>query len=286
MSDRLGVGLALALGSAAALNWGFFAQHGAASGLSALSLRSPFRSLRVLFSSRRWVVGFATGLAGWALYVAALALAPLSLVQAVSAGGVGLLALLVAAGGVQLGRVEWAGVACAVGGLAVLGVSLGGQSARGGGGSWPGVTAWVAASVVAAGLASGRGAGLLRGGAGFGVAAGILYAAGDVATKAAAAGTARLVFVPVILACHGLAFVCIQLGFQRGGALATAGIATLLTNGLPIVAGTALFGEGIPAGALGALRILSFVAVVAGGAVLAAPEASSTVEPRALVAAR
>jgi hypothetical protein len=49
-------------------------------------------------------------------------------------------------------------------------------------------------------------------------------------------------------------------------------VATLLTNALPIVAGTALFHEGLPDGALGALRVLAFVAVVAGAAGLARAE--------------
>src|SRR6185503_672876 len=75
-------GLVLALASAAALNWGYFAQHGAASGLPPLSVRRPVRSLAPLFGNRRWVVGFFTGIAGWVLYVVALTLAPLSLVQA------------------------------------------------------------------------------------------------------------------------------------------------------------------------------------------------------------
>jgi len=109
-------------------------------------------------------------------------------------------------------------------------------------------------------------------GAGLGAAAGVLYAAGDVGTKAAVAGGGRLAFVPALLACHGLAFVALQLGFQRGTALATAGVATLLTNALPIVAGTALFHEGLPDGAPGALRVLAFVAVVAGAAGLARAE--------------
>jgi len=108
--------------------------------------------------------------------------------------------------------------------------------------------------------------------AALGAAAGLLYAAGDVATKAAVGGGARFAFVPALLACHGLAFVALQLGFQRGTALATAGVATLLTNALPIVAGTALFHEGLPDGALGALRVLAFVAVVAGAAGLARAE--------------
>ena len=96
-----------------------------------------------------------------------------------------------------------------------------------------------------------------------------LYAAGDVATKEAVAGGAELAFVPVLLACHGLAFVALQLGFQRGGALATAGVATLATNALPILAGTTLYAEGLPGGALGLLRLLAFGAVVVGAAAIA-----------------
>ena len=75
-----------------------------------------------------------------------------------------------------------------------------------------------------------------------------------------------------MLAAHGLAFVCLQLGFQRGSALATAGVATLLTNALPIAAGIALFHERLPGGALGGLRALAFAAVVVGAAALAKPE--------------
>jgi hypothetical protein len=78
--------------------------------------------------------------------------------------------------------------------------------------------------------------------------------------------------VPVVLAFHGLAFVVLQLGFQRGGALATAGVATLFTNALPIAAGTTIFHEPLPAGALGAARVAAFAAVVAGAAALARPE--------------
>ena len=86
MIASLPAGLGLALASAGALNWGFFTQHGAASALPPLSLRRPLRSLRLLFGERRWLAGFLVGIAGWLLYVGALALAPLSLVQAVSAG--------------------------------------------------------------------------------------------------------------------------------------------------------------------------------------------------------
>src|SRR5262249_24613222 len=151
----------------------------------------------------------------------------------------------------RLTRREWASVGLAVLGLGLLGVSLAGHASNGRHGSGVAVAVWIAGSVAAAGLATGRFPARLAGGAAFGLAAGVLYAAGDVATKAAVAGGAAVVFVAAVLACHGLAFVALQQGFQRGGALTTVGLSTLLTNALPILAGTTLFHEGLPGGLLG-----------------------------------
>ena len=261
MTAALAGGLLLALASAGALNWGYFVQHGVASELPPLTLRRPIASLRLLFGSLRWLVGFLVGIGGWVLYVAALALAPLSLVQAASAGGIGLLALL-ASRHTRLAARERRGVAVAVAGLVLLGVSLAGRTTTATAGDWGAVAAWIAVSAAVAGVAASR-----RSAAGLGVAAGVLYAAGDVATKAAVHGGARLGFVPVLLACHGLAFVALQLGFQRGGVLATAGLATLFTNAIPIAAGTTLYGEGL--GSLPAVRVLAFACTVAGATLLA-----------------
>jgi hypothetical protein len=267
----IAVALLLAFASAAALNWSYLVQHGEAAAMPPLSVRHPLRSLRLLFSNVRWLIGFFVGVTGWVLYVAALALAPLSLVQAVAAGGIGLLALFVwRLTGVELTRREWLGVAIAVVGLALLALSLGGGHERGTHGSWVAIAAWVACSAALAVLATVAPG--LAPGAGLGAAAGLFYAAGDVGTKAAVGGGWRLAFVPVLLACHGFAFVCLQLGFQRGSALATAGVATLLTNAVPIAAGLVLFHEHLPGGVLGVVRVLAFAAVVAGAAALAKPE--------------
>jgi hypothetical protein len=267
------LGLLLALGSALALNWGFFTQHGAAGSLPPLSVRRPVESLRLLFADRRWLIGFLVGLGGWALYVGALRLAPLSLVQAVAAGGLGILALLVG----ELGRREQAAVAVSVLGLVLLAVSLAGQRHAAPVPGAGNVAAWlvglaIAGAVVAASTRFGVPAAVA-----LGAAAGIFYATGDIATKAAVASLG-LLFVPVVLASHGLAFVSLQLAFQRGGALVTVGLATLLTNALPIAAGAELFHEGIPSGALGALRLAAFALVVAGAALLssAAHDAGAT----------
>ncbi len=277
MTGRLALALLLAALSALALNWGFFAQHEQAAGLPPLTVRRPLRSLWLLFSNLRWLTGFLVGIGGWALYVAALAFGPLSLVQAVSAGGIGVLALLVRRiSHVDLAPREWAGVAVAIAGLALLAVSLLGRGGNvhhwGHQAPWLAIGGWMGASVVLAGLFVGPIGRLLAAGAGFGIGAGFLYAAGDVATKSTVAGGARLALVPAVLAAHGLAFVLLQLGFQRGGALATAGVATLFTNAVPIAAGMALFHEPLPSGALGVLRIASFVAVVAGATLLTRPD--------------
>ena len=253
MTATLLAGLGLALASAAALNWSYFSQHSVASTLPPLTLRRPVASLRLLFGNPRWLVGWLVGIGGWVLYVAALALAPLSLVQAASAGGIGLLALLVARGR-RLASNDRRGVLVSMAGLGLLAASLGGSS-QGSNASALAVGSWVVVSLGVAAVVA------LGGASGLGAAAGILYAAGDVATKAAVHGGTSL------------AFVALQLGFQRGGALETAGVATLLTNALPIAAGTLVFGEGL--GSRPALRLLAFACTVVGATLLArkpAPE--------------
>jgi hypothetical protein len=176
---------------------------------------------------------------------------------------------------------ERLGVGLSIAGLVLLGASLAGGANAGRPGSIPATASWLACSGLVAALAAFPAARSLAPGAGLGAAAGILYAAGDVGTKAAVHGGGRLAFVPAVLAAHGLAFVALQIGFQRGGPLATAGVATLLTNSLPIVAGLAVFGESLPGGALGALRIAAFALVVLGATALGT-RATPPPEPKSL----
>ncbi len=272
MTGRTLLGLGLALASAVALNWGFFVQHRAASDLPPLSVRRPLHSLRLLFTDRRWLSGYVVGIGGWGMYIIALAFAPLSLVQASAAGGIGVLALLVRwVSGSRLSRREWAGVWTALTGLALLGASLSGATSAGARTAWIPVALWVGASVALAGLAASPSARSLAPGAGLGTAAGTMYAAGDVATKAAMGHAGHLGFVPVLLLCHLLGFVALQEGFQEGGALATAGIASLLNNALPIAGGLAIFHDSLPGGVMGTARVAAFAAVVLGAVLLARP---------------
>ena len=281
MSSSTAAGLVLALGSTAALNWGFFTQHGAAEAMPPLSVRHPLASLRLLAASRRWLAGFVVGLAGWALYVAALKLAPLSLVQAVSAGGLGLLALLqwLTPGAGRPSRREWWAVSVAVTGLVLLAVSLAAHTAAGTAPATAAVVLWLVVLALAAVAIAGSSRLGVPSAAALGAAAGVFYATGDVATKEAVV-TAGILLVPVVLASHGLAFVSLQLGFQRGGVLVTVGLATLLTNALPIAAGTALFNERLPPGVFGDLRLAAFALVTAGAALLARPASEPARAPR------
>ncbi len=262
----------LSLLSAAALQWGYLAQHGAARALPALSLRAPIRSLRSLFGDLSWFAGFAVGILGWVFYLAALALAPLSLVQGVSAGGIAVLAGLAHRRGDPMTRFQWRAVGVASVGLGLLAISLAGGATNAHAARPIDVVVWLVVLVSVAALASSSGL-KLAAGASLGVAAGLLYATGDIATKAVTFGGAWTLFLIAMLAAHGLAFVALQFGFQRGGALATAGTATLLTNAVPIVAGLFLFNEHLPGGPLGAVRALGFALVVCAAAVLARADA-------------
>jgi hypothetical protein len=210
--------------------------------------------------------------------VEALARAPLALVQAVAAGGIGVLALLAArVSGSALERRERAGVAISISGLALLAISLAGGSDHGGEGSWPLIALWLAVSAGLAAVGVTSGATVLQAGAAFGVAAGVLFAPGDVAAKAAVSGGHHLAVAPAIVGFYAAGTIVLQIGFQRGRALTTAGIATLCTNAIPIAAAMTLFAERLPNGPLGVVRLLSFAAVVAGAVALAPRRA--TVEP-------
>ena len=275
MSPRLLIGLIVALASACVINLGFFVQHRAAEGLPALQLRHPIRTMKPLLKDKGWLIGNVAGFVGWLLYLLALWLAPLSLVQAASAGGVGILALAVwRAKGVSLARREIAGVATAMIGLVLLGVSLASGTDAGRTTRIAPLLVWIGGSIAVALIAAGPVARFVAPGAGFGLAAGVMYASGDVANKAAYSG--RFWLWPVLITLHLLALVALQLGFQRGGALATAGSANMLLNALPILAGVALFHERIPSGPFGIARIVSFGFVISGAVLLArgAPEAA------------
>jgi len=265
---QIAFALLITLVSACLLNVGYLLEHSVASQAPPLSLRRPIASVRSLVGNRRWLLGFTSEGAGWLLYVVALSLAPLSLVQATAAGGIGILAIMVSRfTRVPLSGRERMGALLSVVGLALLGVSLLGGHDEGSPSGYVWISVWLIASAIAAAvlIALSR---LIGGGPAWGLAVGILFAAGDVSTKmAVSGGAADVAFLACLIVFYAVGTALLQAGFQRGGALTIAGLATLLTNALPIAAGMLVFNEPFPGGWVAALRILAFAAVI-GGAVL------------------
>src|SRR4051794_30527116 len=181
------VGLLFALGCAFVQILGFlFKQRGAASA-PPVRLRRPVTSTVALFSNRWWTLGILVAMAGWGLHVAGLALAPISLVQSVIAGGLALLTVVAdKLFGFTITRREWIGVALTAAGLAILAATLGntGDSKH---------AAWEAGTLLAytgtLALLALACCAIVQGdsprtGPVLGVAAGLLWGASDVSIKA------------------------------------------------------------------------------------------------------
>lgn len=277
MHARTVIAIVLAAISATLTNVAYLREHDAAAELPCLSIRRPLHSLRLLLTDRSWLTGFAMESGGFMSYAAALALAPLALVQSINAGGIGVLAYVSSRfGGRRLTRRERRGVALSVLGLGLLAVSLAKSSGEGGSGSIAGILTWLGGTAVVAVLVLliGRRRGSLA--VAEGVAGGLLFSIGDFSTKLATQGGIRLAFVVTLIIGYTLGTSLLQLGYQRGAALTVAGLATLFTNALPIAAGTIVLGEPVPSGALGVARVLAYVAVTAGAILLAAPDPATS----------
>jgi drug/metabolite transporter (DMT)-like permease len=120
------VGLALAVACAVGTSVAFLFKHRGAVLAPPVSVRHPLRSGVDLFRSRWFAVGWIVAVGAWALHVGALALAPLSIVQAVLSGGLVFLAVFAERFfGFRLGRRQWAGVIITAAGLAVIGLTSG-----------------------------------------------------------------------------------------------------------------------------------------------------------------
>lgn len=284
MHPEVAIGLVLAAISTTLTNVAYQREHDAAAELPCLSLRRPVHSLHLLLTDRTWLSGFAMESGGFASYAAALALAPLALVQSVGAGGIGVLAYVSAkVSGRPLHRRQEIGVGISVLGLLLLAVSLASTTNTGQKGSITGIVAWLGgtAALAVIVLLVGRRHGDLA--VAQGLTGGLLFSIGDFSTKLATQGGIYFVFTVTLVIGYTLGTSFLQLGYQRGGALTVAGLATLCTNALPIAAGTIVLHEPVPSGPLGAARIVAFVAVIVGAILLTEPDTARQPEPAAPV---
>ena len=90
---------------------GFLLKHRGACAAPDVSLKHPVASAIGLFRSKWFAIGMLVALVAWVFHVAALAMAPLSIVQAVIAGGLVFLTVLAERWfGYSVGTRQWAGV--------------------------------------------------------------------------------------------------------------------------------------------------------------------------------
>ncbi len=251
------------------MNWAYAHEHDAAAAMPGFSPRRPARFVRLLLSNRSWVRAFATETAGWLVYVAALALAPLSLVQAVCASGIAVLALVSVQGRPgQLATHERLAVAVAFVGLALLALSLVDTHQADHRPHPAAIALWLGVLLAVAVALGRRRAGLAAGPA-LGLAAGLLFAGGDISAKLVVYGGSWLAATGTLIVFYALGTSVLQGSFQRANALTGAGLATLVTNAVPIAAGFVVFGEQLPHGTKGALQLTAFALLVVSGALLA-----------------
>jgi drug/metabolite transporter (DMT)-like permease len=248
------LGILLALACALATNVGFLYKHRGACAAPAVDMRRPVWTAGRLFGSKLFAIGMAIATGAWVFHVAAMSVAPLSLVQAVLAGGVVLLAVMAERlFGLRIGRRQWMGLALMAGGLILLGLTLPAVHGAHSRFSLPGMIAFEAALIVGGTLLiAGPRIGAPREHHGFmlGAAAGILFGVSDIAIKAISGlvGTAGLgaLLTPWALICvvaSVAAFYASAKGLQDGDAVPVIAITGTAANVSGIVGGILVFGD-------------------------------------------
>jgi hypothetical protein len=277
------IGLLLALGTAFASVVGFLYKHRGAVESPPVEMRRPIRTSLALFRSRWYVLGIVIATASWGLHVAALSLAPISLVQSVIAGG--LVLLTVSADKLfahEVTRREWIGVALAAAGLAFLAATLDGaadeaHSAYEVARLIPYVAGCAALATASAFAASRNPA---RAGILYGVSAGLYWAASDTAIKALSDSLGDESVLAILL--HPLAvtialaslagLVVSARSLQVGKAVPVIAVTSVAANLFTIAAGPVVFEEPLPEDTLGLIaRFAAFALVIGAAALTPAP---------------
>ena len=277
------IGIALAVLCALTTNLAFLYKHRGARRAPDVDWRHPLRSGVALFRSRWFAIGMLIALGAWVLHVAALALAPLSLVQAVICGGLVMLAVLAErVFGFKVGRRQWLGVGCTALGLALLAVTLPGAGGAHASYSFAGMvvfeTGLLGAGILLV-LFPKLGAPHHHHGVVLGMAAGILFGVSDVAIKAltgavAADGVLGLAS-PWLLTCIAasvIAFFASARGLQKGDAVPVITTTSAAANVTAIAGGLSVFGDPLPGDTISlVVQLFAFALVIVAAALTPAP---------------
>lgn len=283
VSLAVGAGLICALLSALATNLAFLLKYKGAVEAPDVDMRHPLRSAADLFRSKWWSIGWGVAVVAFALHVAALTLAPLSIGQAVLAGGLVFLAVLAERFfGFDLGRRQWLGIGLVAVSLVLLTLTGGG----GGGGANSGYS--LTGMIVFEGVAICVGVLLVVShlveripvppGVLLGIAAGLGFGISDVAIKALSgdleSGPAGLLsaWSVIILTAAIFSFFASARSLQVGDGVVVIAVTSVAANLSTILAGLAVFGDrlGDDPVVIG-VRLAAFGFILLGAALIPAP---------------
>jgi drug/metabolite transporter (DMT)-like permease len=229
-------------------------------------------------------------LLAWGMQVAAITLAPLSLVQAVFAGSVALVAVMAdRIFGLPVAGRQWWGLVLTAIGLVLLALTMPAA------GSAPPALATAPMVAFEAGLLAvgvllivgphAAGARREHHGIALAAAAGVMFGACNVAVKALTGqfdGVASLAspWLAVALLASAGAFYASARSLQLGGAVAVIGITGTTAAVTCIAGGILIFRDPLPASATGLLlQLLAFVLVLAAAVMVPAPRSAALSQP-------
>jgi multidrug transporter EmrE-like cation transporter len=285
----LPLGILLALGCALASNIGFLYKHRGACAAPPVDMRRPLRTAISLWRSRWFAIGMAVATGAWLFHVAAMAMAPLSVVQAVLGGGVVLIAVLAERlFGLRVGRRQWIGLILMAVGLVLLGLTLPAIHGAHSRFSVPGMISFEAILVTAGTLlimGPRIGAPAEHHGFMLGAAAGILFGVSDIAIKAisgivGSAGISGFLspWMVLTVAASVAAFYASAKALQDGEAVPVIAVTGTAANVAGIVGGIIVFGDPMSANPIAlAAESLAFVLVLAAGWLMPAPVRAAAV---------
>jgi drug/metabolite transporter (DMT)-like permease len=276
------LGIILALACAVATQLGFLYKHRGANASPKVDVRHPLRTIKSLFSSRWFAIGMGVAVGAWVLHVAAMAFAPLSVVQAVLSTGVVMLAVLAErVFGFHVGARQWIGVGMTALGLLLLCVTLPQAPGAHSSFSLPAMISFEA-GMLCFGMLLITGKHLVthdhHHGALLGAAAGILFGVSDVAIKALVGldgGALGILTSPWLLVTIGasvIAFYASARGLQDGEAVPVIAATSTAANVSTIAGGILVFGDPMPGDTIGILlQATAFILVIAAAMLVPPP---------------
>jgi hypothetical protein len=280
----LDLGILLALGCAFVANLGFFYKHRGAKAVPKIEVLHPWASTKSLYANKWFTIGMITATAGWGLHVAALALAPMSVIQVSLAAGVVFIAVMAdRMFGFQVGRRQWLGLFLTAAGLVLLGLTLPAMHGAHSHFSQAAMISFEAGLFAIGGLllmGPRMGGPVEHHGVMLGGAAGVLFGVSDTAIKAltgitGAHGIMGLMLSPwlaVAIFASILAFFASARGLQDGEAVPVIAVTGTAANIAGIAGGIVVFGDPMAASTTGVvLQALAFVLVVVAAALMPAP---------------